>query len=185
MKGEEASAVKRDLLISFAFIAIGVLAIAKINAGGAEQVIGTASLTHATIPTLYGSLLILLAGSLFVGAVFKYLKLRAAFREESNVPEAPAAAEPDGVAAGSTAAEAGEEKAARKLIALRLWGTLALLVVYILLLPHVHFIPLTILFLAALFVLFGRRQPLKIAVASVVGGSAFYLLFIVLLNLPL
>ena len=90
--------------------------------------------------------------------------------------------------AGAAAADESEtdaEKAARKLIALRLWGTLALLVVYILLLPHVHFVPLTVLFLAALFVLFGRRQPVKIAVASVIGGSAFYLLFIVLLNLPL
>lgn len=169
MTDERIAAAKRDLVVSLVFIVVGILAIVNINSSETGKIVDTGTLTHATLPTLYGSLIILLAGIVLVGALYKLISGRYNPLSESDVPES----------------ESDAEKTARRIVVLRLWGTLVLLLVYVFLLAYVYFILLTTLFLAVLFVLFGRRQPVKIAVASIAGGSAFYLLFILILKLPL
>ncbi len=56
---------------------------------------------------------------------------------------------------------------------------------YYFLLPILHFIPATIIFLAALFLYLGERKWWKIALLSVIAAVAIYLLFGVALNVRL
>lgn len=58
-------------------------------------------------------------------------------------------------------------------------------VCYDILLPVLHFLPATVLYLAALFFLLGERKVWKICASSAAGAAAVYLLFGVLLNVRL
>jgi hypothetical protein len=160
---------KRDIIISIFLICLAVFAIVVINSGEFVKTIETGSLTHATLPTIYGVLLMLLSGSLLINAVIKVI----AFRKQEK--------------AGGTIKNPNEkqETGMTGIFLLRFFGTVAMLVAYAMLLAYVNFIILTVLFLAILFVLYGRKSPLKIALASIIGGTAFYILFIAILNLPL
>ena len=169
MKDEREGAIRRDISSSVVFILLGALAIININSGEHSQVAETATLTASTLPTIYGSLLILLAGIILVGALSKLLT-----GKQGAQPESVNIVSDDVVAAASPA-----------LVLIRTLGTLALLIIYALLLAYTNFTILTAGFLALLFVLFGRRNPLQIGLASILGGIGFYLLFIYFLNLPI
>ena len=58
-------------------------------------------------------------------------------------------------------------------------------VCYDILLPVLHFLPATVLYLAVLFFLLGERKVWKICASSAAGAAAVYLLFGVLLNVRL
>jgi uncharacterized membrane protein len=73
MKDERESAIRRDISISVVFILLGVLAIVNINSGEQGRVAETATLTASTLPTIYGALLIILAGIILLGALNKLL----------------------------------------------------------------------------------------------------------------
>lgn len=169
MKDQKLNAVKRDILISIVFIFIGILAIVKINMGDGTKSVHTATLTHATLPTIYGALMIFLAGMILLGALRKLLTGRRGPGPERVNPQT------DAVVA----------EVSRATVMLRTWGTLVLLVTYSFLLPHVNFIVLTAAFLALLFFLYGRRNVLHIALFSLLGSAGFYMLFIYFLNLPM
>ncbi|MBL0378215.1 MAG: tripartite tricarboxylate transporter TctB family protein [Desulfofustis sp. PB-SRB1] len=169
MKDERESAIRRDISISVVFILLGVLAIVNINSGEQGRVAETATLTASTLPTIYGALLIILAGIILLGALNKLLTGRQSKEPESiNVvfDEIKATASP-------------------AVVLVRTFGALALLIIYALLLAYINFTILTACFLAALFVLLGRRSPLQIGLASVLGSIGFYILFIYFLNLPI
>lgn len=169
MSDEKISAAKRDILVSLVFISLGIFAIININMGEGGQITETATLTAATLPTIYGSLLIFFAGIILFGALRKLVTGRC-----GSGPER----------VNTLSVEASVD-VGWKMVMLRTWGTLGLLVVYALLLAYLNFIVLTAVFLAALFVLFGRRKPRKIAIASILGSVGFYLLFIYFLKLPI
>jgi hypothetical protein len=153
--------VLRDTAAAVVFIVVGLLAIVLIRRGGvASRIVETQTLTYATLPTLYGALLVILAGILGAGSV---LKMRIQRREP------PAA----------------EKKGGSRVVRVRTFGTLVLLLAYALLLEHLPFLVLTAAFLAVLFLLYGRRPIWMIACLSVLGGLGFYYLFIYFLNLPL
>ena len=58
-------------------------------------------------------------------------------------------------------------------------------VCYDILLPVLHFLPATVMYLAVLFFLLGERKVWKICASSAAGAAAVYLLFGVLLNVRL
>jgi hypothetical protein len=161
-------AALRDAALSITLIAVGIAAIARVNTVGTSRAVATQTLTHATLPTLYASLLVLLSLMVLIGSLRSILRSRRAA---------------DGRQAAHRRPDRLPSDVTLQLV--RWSGTLALLILYAILLPHIHFLFLTTAFLALLFLLFGRRGWLKVAAASVLGGAAFYLLFIVFLNLPL
>lgn len=167
MVGVANVAAMRDAALSTTLIVVGIAAIVRVNTVGTSRAVATQTLTHATLPTLYASLLVLLSLMLLSGSLRSILRSRRAA---------------DGQAAHRRR-DGWPSEVTLQLV--RWFGTLALLIVYAVLLPHIHFLFLTTAFLALLFLLFGRRGWLKVAAASVLGGGAFYLLFIVFLNLPL
>lgn len=74
----------------------------------------------------------------------------------------------------------GEEKKKNTGSKRNLTGVLVLIaasLVYYLLMPILHFIPATILFLAALFIYLGERKWWKIALLAVITTLAIYALF--------
>jgi hypothetical protein len=169
MTDESMSEVKRDILVSLIFVLLGIFAIITINMGETTKITESATLTHATLPTIYGALLIFLSGIIFVDSLRKLVTGKHG-------------AGPEHV---NTVSEELKVEASPRMVILRTWGTLALLVAYAVLLAHLNFIVLTAGFLAMLFVLFGRKKPWKIALASLLGSSGFYLLFIYFLKLPI
>ncbi|MCR9121095.1 MAG: tripartite tricarboxylate transporter TctB family protein [Phyllobacteriaceae bacterium] len=62
---------------------------------------------------------------------------------------------------------------------------IVLLIAYAFLLKKVHFGLLTFIFLAAGFVLFGRRKPVPIIIVAAAASACFYGLFVGLLQLAL
>jgi len=163
------AAAMRDAALSTTLIVVGIAAIVRVNSVGTSRAVETQTLTHATLPTLYASLLVLLSLMLLAGSVRSILGSRSRAADQG----VPANGRLDRWTAEST------------LQRVRWVGTLTLLVVYAVLLPRIHFLLLTTAFLALLFVLYGRRGWLKVVAASVLGGVGFYLLFIVFLDLPL
>lgn len=67
----------------------------------------------------------------------------------------------------------------------RIFGTLAAIIAYAIALPLVPFLPLTAVLLAALFVLYGHRSVVSIALVAGIGSLLMDVLFIRVLNLPL
>jgi hypothetical protein len=159
-------AAKRDAVVSAVLIVVGLAAIFRINTVGTSRAVVTQSLTHASLPTLYASLLVLLSAVMLIGALRVLLRRPIGARDDALRPSE-----------GGTATDHSS-------FLVRWLGTLAALVVFALLLPHVPFLLLTTVFLASLFWLFGRTGLVKVAAASIIGGSAFYLLFVVFLRLP-
>lgn len=165
MVGASAVAAKRDVAVSTVLIVVGLAAIFRINTVGTSRAVVTQSLTHASLPTLYASLLVLLSTVMLIGSLrVLWLRRSTGIRDDAGPP-------PD----------ASPDRAG---FVIRWVGTLTALIVFALLLPHAPFLLLTTVFLAVLFWLFGRKGPIKVAAASIIGGTAFYLLFVVFLKLP-
>jgi Na+-driven multidrug efflux pump len=155
MDQEGNKALKRDILLCLFLIAVGGMALVSINSVKGHNVGNTQTLSFSTLPNAYAALLVIFSVVILLGSA---LKLRKADQAEPKADQAKDDHEP---------------VAARSTIVLRTWGTWA------------PFLLLTTAFLAALFVLFGQRSPLKVAGIAILGGVGFHLLFIVGLNLPI
>ncbi|NIS83585.1 MAG: hypothetical protein GTO14_26070 [Anaerolineales bacterium] len=168
----------KDLLLALGLLAVGIVALVAINASKeGSRIASAAALTYAAMPSIYAWLLISLVG-LFMATTLRgmWIERLATKRDEEEETAAP----------GNEAQSDLEASAVRrKTILLRTWGTLGVLLAYVLLLEYVHFIILTTLFLSAMFLVFGQRSIKKIIALSICGGAAFYFLFIYLLNLPI
>ena len=163
----------KDLLLGFGLLAAGVVALLTIPAPGQQTHISSgAELTYATLPTIYSWILILLVSLYMAKTVFAIWKDRTDEKQPINQNE-PKERAPE------------ITYASQKVIILRTIGTLLILLAYVLLLEHVHFFILTILFLSVLFFVYGQRSIPKIAAVSVCGGTVFYILFIHILKLPI
>lgn len=168
MSRHQKGALKRDIFLCSFFIFVGMVALVSINtAKGHGNVAGTQTLNFSTLPNVYSGLLVLFSIMILAGSARKLWKNRSAQPQKIQVDSN------------------NGPVASRRTILTRTWGSLVLLIVYTLVLEQIHFILLSTLFLASLFLLFGQRSPLKIAGLALSGGIGFYLLFIVGLNLPI
>ncbi len=161
----------KDFLLALALIAIAGIALAILAATtGEPKISGAGVLTFATLPSIYAGALIALSALLALNAFRSCI--RTGWRKAADAVVAPSS---DADAKGPT----------QKTILSRTVATLLLLIVYALLLQYVHFMVLTTLFLAVLFVVLGQRSWLWVPLIAVLGGAGFYALFIWGLNLPI
>ena len=163
----------KDLTLAAALIGVGIAALIVVQTTTPEDSIqGAEALTFATLPTIYGVALVGLATLYFLGAAVGLLRDRRAARSQVATPKAVSAAEERVVVPART-------------VAVRTWATLALLITYATLLEVLPFFPITAAFLFMLFWLYGQRSPVKTGAVALLGGAAFYLLFIQILKLPI
>ncbi len=160
----------KDILLSIGLIVIGAVALVTImTTTGERRISGAEVMTFATMPAIYSGFLIALSGLYLFGAVRRF---RLTERQNSAESSTKTENEPS---TGPTL----------RTIALRTVATLVALLAYTLLLEFVHFWILTTAFLALMFLIFGQRSPLRVGLVSICGGTAFYALFILALDLPI
>ena len=167
----------KDLFFATGLLLVGIIALVVINATTAQsRIASSATLTFATLPSVYAGLLIFLV-LIFMATTFrdiqiKRMALKDGAREHLEAKEK----------------EKKIDKPSdfdRKKILFRTWGALILLIIYVIMLEYMHFMIITTLFLCGMFFLFGQRSIKQVAAISICGGLAFYLLFIYALNLPI
>lgn len=160
-----------ELILSGLFLALGIAAIAVINSQNTTAVSNTGATTFKTFPTVYGIMIVVLAA-------VNIARLLAASAREKRLA---AKSEPEG---GKANNGWGDSQNSR-IIAVRVVGMFLLSVAYALLLKKLHFALLCFLFLMASFTLLGRKKIWLNAVVSAVGSGVVYLIFVILLKLPL
>ncbi len=117
----------------------------------------------ATLPRLYALLLVALSILLGASALIR------------NRKEARGLIAPDEV----------HSVLADRTVVLRMVGAVVLLILYVIGLESFSFLPLTIAFLAAMFLLYGRRPLWAVGLVAVLGGLALDIVFIRIIDLPL
>lgn len=147
----------QDLILAAILVAISLFVLIDMGSSAGTNIVSGGEVTHSTLPIVYAGILLILTFLLAVKAV---IHLRRPETKEPAFSLAPA-------------------------VWLRIAGTLAGLLAYVLLLKIVPFIVLTAAFLAVLFVFYGHRKPLPIAVTAIVGAVALDALFIRVLHLPI
>lgn len=80
---------------------------------------------------------------------------------------------------------AEEKKAADPINWRGVLGACGLVILYYILLPLIHFLPATVLFLAAFLYFLGERKPLRLVLIPLLTSGVLYLLFDVALSLML
>ena len=147
----------QDLVLAAVLAAISLFVLIDMGGSAGTNIVRGGEVTHTTLPMVYAAILLFLTLLLAVKAA---LQLR---RPETGAPAfsmAPA-------------------------VWLRIAGTLACLLGYVALLKTAPFIVLTAAFLALLFILYGHRRLLPIALVSIIGAVALDALFIRILHLPI
>lgn len=158
-----------ELIMSALFFVMGIAAIANIQMQDSSALNNTGATTFKSFPTVYGVMIAILSGLNFINT------LRAALRErEENADAAP-----------KSSGEPVEDIAGARIVTLRVAGMFILTVIFALLLKKVHFALLVAVFLFASFFLFGRKKLVVNAVISAGGSIVIYIVFVILLKLPL
>lgn len=160
-----------ELILSGFFIAIGIAAIIIIQLQTTTAVGLTGATTFKTFPTVFGAMVVIFAGINAVKLIIEGMT------EKRRANEANEDAEKQELT--------GEEKKRQRIVALRVTGMFLLTVAFALLLKQIHFALLVFVFLFLSFLLLGRRKIWANTIVSAVGSGVVYLLFAVLLNLPL
>jgi len=165
------SEARKDILLSIGLIGVGAVALVSIlMTTGERRISGAEAMTFATMPAIYSGFLIGLSVIFLIGA------LR---RARSITPQRSVDV------SGDAAEREATSDPSRRTVALRTVATLVALLAYTLLLEFIHFWIVTTVFLALMFVVFGQRSPLRIGLVSVCGGTVFYALFILAIDLPI
>ena len=153
-----------EFIAGCVFVVIAVTAYLSLNTttGVAFQFGEQSSMSSTTFPNFLAIGLGLLGGLFALGAARRLLA------------ESDLGAEVKALLSGLTGRET--------VIAI---AVIALLLAYAFLLKKVHFGLLTFVFLAAGFVLFGRRNPRAIIAVAAAGAASFYGLFVGILQLAL
>lgn len=160
-----------ELIMSCLFVALGIAAIAVIHGQSSTAISNTGATTFKTFPTLYGIMIIVLAGMNAVKLIVAYKHEKKIAAKESLTGEKP-----------------NDDEEAQKLnrtIAIRVAGMFFLSLAFAVLLKKVHFALLCFVFLFASFTLLGRKKVWLNTIVSAVGSGAVYLIFVILLKLPL
>ena len=153
----------KDSVLAAVLIALGVgalVVLAHTRSGGTS---GADVIGFASLPRLYAILLIGLGGLLAISSVTKLL----------------------GEARGRLQARRIRSALANPTILLRTIGTVVLLILYVLGLQKFVFFPVTALFLAAMFFLYGRGPIWAVILVAIVGAGTLDVLFIRIIDLPL
>lgn len=157
----------KEILLSSALMILALAAVLVINATGQQtRVADTDSLTFATLPTIYGCLLLLLSAIFFAGSLRRFLS-----DKHRDHPE--------------TTEDAETDSPSSRTVLTRIGLTLVVLVAYVVLLDYVQFLVVTSLFLFVMFWVFGQRSLWKMAALALLGGACFHGLFIYVLDLPI
>ena len=168
----------KNLVLAVALLGVGVFALATIGATPEQsRIASAATLNYASLPKTYGWVLVILVG-IYIITIFidMYNHWRTEkFQNRESLPVASKKLETDRTVSIWPS----------KVIVFRLAGTLLMLVLYVFSLEFVHFMLTTTVFLFCMFFIYGQRSIKKIAMISIAGGAAFYLLFIKGLNLPI
>lgn len=157
--------------MSCLFVALGIAAIAVMYAQSSEAVGNTGATTFKTFPILYGAMIIVLAGINAARLILVSLREKKALKKEASKPEA--------------AADDAQAQKKSRITAFRVAGMFLLSLVFALLLKKVNFALLCFLFLFVSFAILGRKKLWLNAVVSAVGSGLVYLIFVILLKLPL
>jgi hypothetical protein len=165
MDREKFISARRDLALSSLLIIIAIVAIMTVDFTASRTTAASEVFTHATMPLIYSIGLMIISIGIAVPAVIKIVL----YKEENTVE--------------SSEGEQGTEKAS-SIVVIRFFATAIMLVLFALFLGKISLFIETVLFLAIMFVLFGQRNPLKIAIISLIGGAAFHFLFVSILKLP-
>lgn len=157
----------KELALSSALMIVALSAVLIINATGQQtQVADTESLDFATLPTIYGSILLVLSAIFFLGSLRQFLSAKQRIPSEKTE-------------------SAESDSPSSRLVVTRIVLTLVILVAYVVLLEYVQFLVVTSLFLFAMFWVFGQRSLWKMAALALLGGAGFHGLFIYVLDLPI
>ena len=153
----------KDFVLAVVLMALSVVALLVLagTRSGGEDVANVVG--FATLPRLYALLLVALSMLLGASALIRN-------RKEARGLLAPG--EVHSVLADRT-------------VVLRMAGAVVLLVLYVIGLESFSFLPLTIAFLAAMFLLYGRRPLWAVGLVAVLGGLALDIVFIRIIDLPL
>jgi len=153
----------KDCFLAAFFIALGsaaLIVLAHTHSGGANvaDVVG-----FGTLPRLYAGLLVGLGALLAGSSLIKLLQ----------------------EARGRAAVLRIRSPLADPTVLMRTLGSMVLLVLYVLGLQQFTFFPVTAVFLAVMFFLYGRGPIWRVLLVAVVGAAALDVLFIRLIDLPL
>lgn len=153
----------KDSILAAVLIALGIgalIVLAHTRSGGTDvaDVVG-----FATLPRLYAGLLVGLGGVLAASSLIKRLR----------------------EARGHSAVHRIRSPLADPTVLVRTFGSIVLLVLYVLGLQQFSFFPVTAIFLAVMFFLYGRGPIWRVLLVAVIGAAALDVLFIRIIDLPL
>lgn len=157
------SSGKQDLAAAAVLAAIALFAWFWIRSGSTIVIAGSGGVTHATMPSIYAAVLLVLSALLAVHALIRIRR--------------------DDIPSGQATVPLEEPTKAAN--AVRFVGTVIALLVYAALLGNAPLSLLTMGFLFGMFWLYGHRRLVPTAIVAVIGGLAIDLLFIRALHLPL
>ena len=160
----------KDLVLAVFLVAFGAFVFVDITHTEQAGFSVIESVSFSTLPSIYAGLLVALA--MLYGANSMRGVLRARDRRD--------------VEPGETAQRiSGTGEQSEKIVAIRTVGTVVTSFVFVLLLEYVNFFVLTTAFLFVMFRLYGQKSLALTGIIAIFGGTAFYVLFIVILKMPI
>lgn len=147
----------QDIIVAAVLAALAAFVLFTMSGRTSTNIVKAGEVTATTLPLLYGAILLFLTAVLAGKALYNLRRPGKKTTAFSHPPKVWA----------------------------RIAGTLILLTAYVALLKEVPFLPLTAVFLAAMFVLYGHRRWLPIALVAGIGAVALDVLFIRILSLPI
>lgn len=153
-----------ELILSMLFALVGVASVLIIKGTETNAISNTGATDFSTFPTIFGSIL----------AMLSFINAGRAFRETRKE-----------TADNTEVAENAEEKQKQHMIHIRVAIMFALCLAFALLLKKVSFAVLSFVFLFLSFYVLGQKKLLVNALVSLAGSGLIYMVFIVLLKLPL
>lgn len=160
----------KDLVLAVFLVAFGAFVFVDITHTQQAGFSVIESVSFSTLPSIYAGLLVALA--MLYGAN----SMRGIFlaRDQRDVES------------GETAQRiSGTGEQSEKIVAIRTVGTVVTSFVFVLLLEYVNFFVLTTAFLFVMFRLYGQKSLALTGIVAIFGGTAFYVLFIVILKMPI
>ncbi len=160
----------KDLVLAVFLVAFGAFVFIDITHTQQAGFSVIESVSFSTLPSIYAGLLVALA--MLYGA--------------NSIRGILLARDQRDVESGETAQRiSGTGEQSEKIVAIRTVGTVVTSFVFVLLLEYVNFFVLTTAFLFVMFRLYGQKSLALTGIVSIFGGTAFYVLFIVILKMPI
>ncbi len=160
----------KDLVLAVFLVAFGAFVFFDITHTQQAGFSVIESVSFSTLPSIYAGLLVALA--MLYGANSMRGILQA--RDQRDVES------------GETAQRiSGTGEQSEKIVAIRTVGTVVTSFVFVLLLEYVNFFVLTTAFLFVMFRLYGQKSLALTGIVAIFGGTAFTVLFIVILKMPI